>query len=190
MRKSMKRVVVLLLTVCLLAGYAMPVLAMETGDSTQEDPGQVQVDPESTEKPAETPAATAAEGQQDPTEEPTQAPEETPAASAEENEEEQPSAEPTQSTEPAPTEEAKEESVPQPVNYPAAPAEEQDVSGKMFVAKQGADAVYSMFKIEKATAVKVGDTIYAKASSLIPICISAPVRHWWTSWIRAVHSMW
>ena len=161
MRKSMKRVVVLLLTICLLAGYAMPVLAMETGDSTQEDPGQVQVDPESTEKPAETPAATAAEGQQDPTEEPTQAPEETPAASAEKNEEEQPSAEPTQSTEPAPTEEAKEESVPQPVNYPAAPAEEQDVSGKMFVAKQGADAVYSMFKIEKATAVKVGDTIYA-----------------------------
>ena len=108
MRKSMKRVVVLLLTVCLLAGYAMPVLAMETGDSTQEDPGQVQVDPEqtkdpeSTGKPAETPAATAAEGQQDPTEEPTQAPEETPAASAEGNEEEQPSAEPTQSTEPAP----------------------------------------------------------------------------------------
>ena len=167
MRKSMKRVVVLLLTVCLLAGYAMPVLAMETGDSTQEDPGQVQVDPEqtkdpeSTGKPAETPAATAAEGQQDPTEEPTQAPEETPAASAEGNEEEQPSAEPTQSTEPAPTEEAKEESVPQPVSYPAAPAEEQDVSGKMFVAKQGADAVYPMFKIEKATAVKVGDTIYA-----------------------------
>ena len=62
---------------------------------------------------------------------------------------------------PAGIPEGKLEAVPNPVSYPAAPAEEQDVSGKMFVAKQGADAVYSMFKIEKATAVKVGDTIYA-----------------------------
>ena len=35
------------------------------------------------------------------------------------------------------------------------------MSGKMFVAKQDASDVYSMFGIEKATAVKVGDTIYA-----------------------------
>ncbi len=57
--------------------------------------------------------------------------------------------------------ETKEDPAPTPVGYPAAPVEEQDVSGKMFVAKQDASDVYSMFGIEKATAVKVGDTIYA-----------------------------
>ncbi len=51
--------------------------------------------------------------------------------------------------------------VPTPVNYPAAPSDEQDVSGKLFVAKQGADAVYPMFKIEKATAVRDENNIYA-----------------------------
>ena len=57
--------------------------------------------------------------------------------------------------------EAKKDPVPTPVNYPAAPSDEQDVSGKLFVAKQGADAVYPMFKIEKATAVRDENNIYA-----------------------------
>ena len=57
--------------------------------------------------------------------------------------------------------EGKADPVPTPVDYPAAPCAEQDVSGKLFVAKQNADTVYPMFKIETATAVKVDDTIYA-----------------------------
>ena len=56
--------------------------------------------------------------------------------------------------------EVKKDPVPTPVSYPAAPADEQDVSGKLFVAKQGADAVYSMFKIETATAIKDENQIY------------------------------
>ena len=50
--------------------------------------------------------------------------------------------------------------VPTPVSYPAAPFDEQDVSGKLFVAKQGADAIYPMFKIETATAVRDENNIY------------------------------
>ena len=46
------------------------------------------------------------------------------------------------------------------MDYPAAPCAEQDVSGKMFVAKQSVDTVYPMFKIETATAVVVGDKLY------------------------------
>ena len=56
--------------------------------------------------------------------------------------------------------EVKKDPVPTPVSYPAAPADEQDVSGKLFVAKQGADAVYPMFKIETATAIKDENLIY------------------------------
>ena len=56
--------------------------------------------------------------------------------------------------------EVKKDPVPTPVDYPAAPADEQDVSGKLFVAKQGADAVYPMFKIETATAIKDENQIY------------------------------
>ncbi len=44
--------------------------------------------------------------------------------------------------------------------YPAAPCKEQDVSGKLYATKQGIDENYSMFGINTATAVKVGDTIY------------------------------
>ena len=62
---------------------------------------------------------------------------------------------------PADIPEGKADPAPTPVDYPAAPSAEQDVSGKMFVAKQSVDTVYPMFKIETATAVKVGDTIYA-----------------------------
>ena len=51
--------------------------------------------------------------------------------------------------------------VPTPAEYASAPMAEEDVSGKMFVAKKGVDTVYPMFKIETATAVKYGDTIYA-----------------------------
>ena len=50
--------------------------------------------------------------------------------------------------------------VPTPVSYPAASFSEQDVSGKLFVAKQGVDEIYSMFKIETATAVKDENNIY------------------------------
>ena len=57
---------------------------------------------------------------------------------------------------------AAKEPVPVPTvkTYPAAPCDEQSVSGKMYVAKQGSSDIYSMFKIENATAVKVDDTIY------------------------------
>ena len=44
--------------------------------------------------------------------------------------------------------------------YPAAPCEEQDVSGKLYATKKDIDENYSMFGIKTATAVKVGDTIY------------------------------
>ena len=61
---------------------------------------------------------------------------------------------------PAEVPEARKEPTPTPVSYPAAPFDEQDVSGKLFVAKQGVDTVYSMFKIETATAVKDENNIY------------------------------
>lgn len=61
---------------------------------------------------------------------------------------------------PAEVPEAKKEPTPTPISYPAAPFDEQDVSGKLFVAKQGVDTVYSMFKIETATAVKDENNIY------------------------------
>ena len=44
---------------------------------------------------------------------------------------------------------------PTPAEYASAPMAEEDVSGKMFVAKKGVDTVYPMFKIETATAVQV-----------------------------------
>ena len=59
-----------------------------------------------------------------------------------------------------PVPEAKITPVPTPKSYPVAPSAEQDMSGKLFVAKQGADAVYPMFKIESATAVKDDKQIY------------------------------
>ena len=61
---------------------------------------------------------------------------------------------------PAEVPEARKEPTPTPVSYPAAPFDEQDVSGKLFVAKQGVDTVYSMFKIETATAVRDENNIY------------------------------
>ena len=61
---------------------------------------------------------------------------------------------------PAEIPEARKEPTPTPVSYPAAPFDEQDVSGKLFVAKQGADAIYPMFKIETATAVRDENNIY------------------------------
>ena len=61
---------------------------------------------------------------------------------------------------PAEVPEAKKEPTPTPISYPAAPFDEQDVSGKLFVAKQNADAIYPMFKIETATAVKDENNIY------------------------------
>ena len=60
----------------------------------------------------------------------------------------------------ATAETTKEDPAPTPKKYPAAPCEEQDVSGKLYAAKQGATDKYSMFGIDTATAVKVGDTIY------------------------------
>ena len=73
---------------------------------------------------------------------------------------EEPTAEPSATATAEPTEEPKADPAPTAKDYPAAPCAERDVSGKLFVAKQGADAVYPMFNIDKATAVKVGETIY------------------------------
>ena len=56
--------------------------------------------------------------------------------------------------------EVKKDPVPTPVSYPAAPFSEQDVSGQLFVAKQGVDTVYTMFNVSTATAVKDDKNIY------------------------------
>ena len=98
---------------------------------------------------------------------------------------------------PADIPEGKLDPVPVAASYPAAPVAEQDVSGKVFVAKQGADKVYPMFKIETATAVVVGDKLYVTvqvnprraALSPIPICTSARARISSRSSIRAASSV-
>ena len=179
MHKISSRILALLLVLCLLVGNVTPALAAEDGgtDVTVSEP---QSAPEATEPSAELEADTTApsdgtEPDTIPTEapaentEPTTAPTEAPAVETEPTT--VPTEAPAAETEPTtvPTEAPADETeptqaptpVPTPVSYPAAPVDEQDVSGKMYVAKQNVTDVYSMFKIEKATAVKVGDTIYA-----------------------------
>ena len=154
MHKTMSRIVVLLLVTCLALGNVVPALAADDTGSAGAVTPAAETSPaataEATATPAATPAAeTTAGTEATPTAAPTPTAEttETPAT-----EEPTPTEEPTATPEPA---------VPTAVSYPAAPMDEKDMSGKVFVAKQGADTVYSMFKIETATAVKVGDTIYA-----------------------------
>ena len=48
-----------------------------------------------------------------------------------------------------------------PITVPASPAEEQYVSGSMYVHKDTSTDVYSMFKVPVATAIKDNGTIYA-----------------------------
>ena len=165
MHKISSRILALLLVLCLLVGNITPALAAEddgtdvTVSEPQSAPGATDpsTEPEADTtapsdgtKPDTTPTVAPAENT-----EPSTVPTEAPAENTEPTT--APTGAPADETEPteAPT------PVPTPVSYPAAPVDEQDVSGKIYVAKQGADAVYSMFKIEKATAVKVGDTIYA-----------------------------
>ena len=156
MHKTMSRIVVLLLVVCLALGNVVPALAADDTGSAGAVTPAAETSPaataEATAAPAATPAAETTAGTETT---PTAAPPptadttETPAT---EEPTATPTAEPTATPEPA---------VPTAVSYPAAPMDEKDMSGKMFVAKQGADKVYPMFKIETATAVKYGDTIYA-----------------------------
>ena len=153
MHKTMSRIVVLLLVACLALGNVVPALAADDTGSAGAVTPAAETSPaataEATATPAATPAAeTTAGTEATPTAAPTPTAEttETPAT-----EEPTPTAEPTATPEPA---------VPTAVSYPAAPVAEQDVSGKVFVAKQGADAVYPMFKIETATAVKYGAVSY------------------------------
>ena len=165
MHKISSRILALLLVLCLLVGNITPALAAED-DGTDVTVSEPQSAPDATDPSTEPEADTTAPS--DGTE-----PDTTPTVAPAENTE--PSTVPTEApaveTEPttAPTEAPADETepteaptpVPTPVGYPAAPVDEQDVSGKMYVAKQNVTDVYTMFKIEKATAVKVGDTIYA-----------------------------
>ena len=50
--------------------------------------------------------------------------------------------------------------VPTAKTYPAAPSPEQDMSGKLFIAKQGKTTSYSVFDADTATAVKDDSNIY------------------------------
>ena len=50
--------------------------------------------------------------------------------------------------------------VPTAKTYPAAPSPEQDMSGKLFIAKQGETTSYSVFDADTATAVKDASNIY------------------------------
>ena len=150
MHKTMSRIVVLLLVACLALGNVVPALAADDTGSAGAVTPAAETSPAATAEATATPAATpAAETTAGTEATPTAAP--TPTAETPATEEPTPTAEPTATPEPA---------VPTAVSYPAAPVAEQDVSGKVFVAKQGADAVYSMFKIETATAVVVGDKLY------------------------------
>ncbi len=165
MHKISSRILALLLVLCLLVGNITPALAAED-DGTDVTVSEPQSAPDATDPSTEPEADTTAPS--DGTE-----PDTTPTVAPAENTEPStvPTEAPAENTEPttAPTGAPADETepteaptpVPTPVGYPAAPVDEQDVSGKMYVAKQNATAVYPMFKIEKATAVKVGDTIYA-----------------------------
>ena len=165
MHKISSRILALLLVLCLLVGNITPALAAED-DGTDVTVSEPQSAPGATDPSTEPEADTTAPG--DGTE-----PDTTPTVAPAENTEPStvPTEAPAENTEPttAPTGAPADETepteaptpVPTPVGYPAAPVDEQDVSGKMYVAKQDVTTVYPMFKIEKATAVKVGDTIYA-----------------------------
>ena len=155
MHKTMSRIVVLLLVVCLALGNVVPVLAADDTGSAGAVTPAAETSPaataEATAAPAATPAAeTTAGTETTPTAAPTPTAETTETPATEEPTA-TPTAEPTATPEPA---------VPTAVSYPAAPMDEKDMSGKMFVAKQGADTVYPMFKIETASAVKYGGKIY------------------------------
>ena len=155
MHKTMSRIVVLLLVVCLALGNVVPALAADDTGSAGAVTPAAETSPaataEATAAPAATPAAeTTAGTETTPTAAPTPTAETTETPATEEPTA-TPTAEPTATPEPA---------VPMAVSYPAAPMDEKDMSGKMFVAKQGADKVYPMFKIETATAVVVGDKLY------------------------------
>ena len=165
MHKISSRILALLLVLCLLVGNITPALAAED-DGTDVTVSEPQSAPGATDPSTEPEADTTAPG--DGTE-----PDTTPTVAPAENTEPStvPTEAPAENTEPttAPTGAPADETepteaptpVPTPVGYPAAPVDEQDVNGKMYVAKQDVTTVYPMFKIEKATAVKVGDTIYA-----------------------------
>ena len=155
MHKTMSRIVVLLLVVCLALGNVVPALAADDTGSAGAVTPAAETSPaataEATASPAATPAAeTTAGTEATPTAAPTPTAETTETPATEEPTA-TPTAEPTATPEPA---------VPTAVSYPAAPMDEKDMSGKLFVAKQGADKVYPMFKIETATAVVVGDKLY------------------------------
>ncbi len=155
MHKTMSRIVVLLLVVCLALGNVVPALAADDTGSAGAVTPAAETSPaataEATAAPAATPAAeTTAGTETTPTAAPTPTAETTETPATEEPTA-TPTAEPTATPEPA---------VPTAVSYPAAPMDEKDMSGKMFVAKQGADKVYPMFKIETASAVKYGGKIY------------------------------
>ena len=155
MHKTMSRIVVLLLVVCLALGNVVPALAADDTGSAGAVTPTAETSPaataEATAAPAATPAAeTTAGTETTPTAAPTPTAETTETPATEEPTA-TPTAEPTATPEPA---------VPTAVSYPAAPMDEKDMSGKMFVAKQGADKVYPMFKIETASAVKYGGKIY------------------------------
>ena len=156
MHKTMSRIVLLLLVVCLALGNVVPALAADDTGSAGAVTPTAETSPaataEATAAPAATPAAeTTAGTETTPTAAPTPTAETTETPATEEPTA-TPTAEPTATPEPA---------VPTAVSYPAAPMDEKDMSGKIFVAKKGVDTVYPMFKIETATAVKVGATIYA-----------------------------
>ncbi len=167
MHKISSRILALLLVLCLLVGNITPALAAED-DGTDVTVSEPQSAPGATEPSTEPEADTTAPS--DGTE-----PDTTPTVAPAENTEPStvPTEAPAENTEPttAPTEVPADETepteaptpVPTPVGYPAAPVGEQDVSGKMYVAKQNVTDVYSMFNMEKVTAIKVGDTIYVTA---------------------------
>ena len=56
--------------------------------------------------------------------------------------------------------EVKKDPNPTPVSYSTAPSPEQDMSGKLFIAKQGETTSYSVFNADTATAVKDDSNIY------------------------------
>ena len=167
MHKISSRILALLLALCLLVGNITPALAAED-DGTDVTVSEPQSAPGATDPSTEPEADTTAPS--DGTE-----PDTTPTVAPAENTEPStvPTEAPAENTEPttAPTEVPADETepteaptpVPTPVGYPAAPVDEQDVSGKMYVAKQNVTDVYSMFNMEKVTAIKVGDTIYVTA---------------------------
>ncbi|MDY2810289.1 MAG: hypothetical protein SOT64_06715 [Candidatus Faecousia sp.] len=167
MHKISSRILALLLVLCLLVGNITPTLAAED-DGTDVTVSEPQSAPDATDPSTEPEADTTVPS--DGTE-----PDTTPTVAPADNTEPGtvPTEAPAENTEPttAPTGAPADETepteaptpVPTPVGYPAAPVDEQDVSGRMYVAKQDATAVYPMFNMEKVTAIKVGDTIYVTA---------------------------